>query len=98
MLVGIGYDKLRKGKLTCDFDDDIANQRGIFRFGSETNKKIEAVNFPGSSRLETKQLYMLGYLWELALTCVLLVTQTSPATLDMRPLWAFPPMKSSVIR
>ena len=32
----------------------------------QANKKIDAVNFRGNLRLQTKQLNMLGYLWEIA--------------------------------
>ena len=61
MFVGMGYYKLVKGKVTDDFA-----RGGIFHFDSETNTKIADVNFHGSTRLQTKQLHMLGYLWELA--------------------------------
>ena len=63
-MVGIGYDKLLKGKLTDNFE----THAGIFHFDIETNNKIKAVNFQGNanSRLQQKQLHMLGYLWELA--------------------------------
>jgi hypothetical protein len=59
--VGVGFDKLRKGKLLVDVE-----QGGIFCLDNETNKKIDAINFRGNLRLQTKQLNMLGYLWELA--------------------------------
>ena len=62
MMVGISYNKLLKGKLTHDFE----TQKGIFHFSTEDNKKIAAINFAGNPRLQTKQLHMLGYLWELA--------------------------------
>ena len=62
MFVGIGYKKLLKGKLTHDF----ATQGGMFHFDAATNKKIEALKFPGTERLFQKQLHMLGYLWELS--------------------------------
>ena len=39
---------------------------GIFYFDDATNNKINEVNFRGSSCLPTKQLNMLGYLWEFA--------------------------------
>jgi hypothetical protein len=59
--VGVGFDKLRKGKLLVDVE-----QGGIFHLDNETNKRIDAINFRGNLRLQTKQLNMLGYLWELA--------------------------------
>ena len=62
MLVGMGFDKLLKGKLMNDF----TSERGIFHFDSETKKNIDRVNFRGNLRLQQKQLQMLGYLWELA--------------------------------
>ena len=62
MLVGIGFNKLLKGKLTCDFE----TQGGIFHFDAETNNNIDAVKFQGNPRLQQKQLHMLGYIWELA--------------------------------
>ena len=62
MFVGISCCKLMKGKLT----DDFTRQRGIFHFDEETLKHIGRVNFSGNSRVQAKQLHMLGYLWELA--------------------------------
>lgn len=59
--VAIGYDKLRKGNLLVDVKNG-----GIFHLNAEINKKIEAVNFKGCNRLQTKQLHMLGYLWEIS--------------------------------
>ena len=61
ILVGVGYNKLLKGKLTCDIA-----MGGIFHLNNETNKMIDGVNFRGTVRLQAKQLHMLGYLWELA--------------------------------
>ena len=61
MLVGVGFNKLLKGKLV----NDIA-QGGIFHFDSDTVAKIDKTNFRGNHRLQAKQLNMLGYLWELA--------------------------------
>ena len=64
MLVGMGHKKLLKGKLNCDFES--SHNPGIFHLDAETNKKIEAINFQGNLCLQTKQLHMLGHLWELA--------------------------------
>ena len=36
--------------------------RGIFHLDDETNKRIDALNFQGKSRLDTKQCNMIGYL------------------------------------
>ena len=43
ILVGVGYNKLLKGKLTCDIA-----MGGIFHLNNETNKMIDGVNFRGT--------------------------------------------------
>jgi hypothetical protein len=62
MFVGISFNKLLKFNLL----HDVKTGGGIFHFDKETNEKINAVNFRGSSSLASKQVHMLGYLWELA--------------------------------
>jgi len=59
--VGVGYNKLKKRNMLKDVEN-----KDIFHLDDKTNKRIEALNFQGKSRLDTKQCNMIGYLLELA--------------------------------
>ena len=60
--VGICFKKTMKFKLIDDFETN----GGIYNFDKETNKRIDCVRFAGNdSRLQQKQMHMLGHLWEL---------------------------------
>jgi len=58
--IGVGYNKLLKKNMLKDVKD-----KGIFHLDDEINKRIDALNFKGKSRLNTKQCNMIGYLLEL---------------------------------
>ena len=53
---------IRSGKAV---GSNYTTQDGIFYFDADTNTEIDTVGFSGASRLQTKQLNMLGYLWEI---------------------------------
>ena len=62
MCVGICFKKIMKFKLIDDFETN----GGIYHFDKESNKRIDCVRFAGNdSRLQQKQMHMLGHLWEL---------------------------------
>jgi len=59
--VGVGHNKLKKENMLKDVEN-----KGIFHLDDKTNKMIEALNFQGKSRLDTKQCNVIGCLLELA--------------------------------